>query len=127
MKQASIIPLVKLQAGALPFKVQTIKTFVEQQQDDISEAPHSHNYYEMIWLTRGRAALQVDMHEYEVDDNTIFCLKPNQAHQFPVHPDMEGFVFSFADSFFMMDDHDFGWATQASLSQIFNEGRTIKV
>lgn len=126
MRQASIIPVVKFQTVGLPFKVQTIKSFAEEQ-DDLSDGAHSHNYYEMTWVTKGRAALYADMQEHVVDDNTIFCLRPNQAHRFQADPEMEGFVFSFTDSFFTMDEYDFGWAGQASLSQLFTEGRTIKV
>jgi YesN/AraC family two-component response regulator len=40
---------------------------------------------------------------------------------------MEGFVFSFTESFFSMDEYDLGWASQASLFQLFSEGRTIGI
>jgi AraC-like DNA-binding protein len=126
MKQAPIIPLLKFQSGALPFKVQTIKNFTEEQ-DDINEVPHSHNYYEMIWLIKGQGTLYVDMQEYPIESNTIFCLKPDQAHQFQTQADMEGFVFSFTDSFFSMGQYDFDWASQASLFQLFTEGKTITI
>jgi len=125
MKEAPIIPMLKFKSQALPFKVQTIKDFA-QEQDDVNEGPHSHNHYEMIWLTSGTGVLYMDMQEYVVDDNTIFCLKPNQAHQFQVQPEMDGFVFSFTDSF-TTDEYDFGWTGHASLSQLFAEGRTIRI
>ena len=60
MKQSPIIPLLKFQSGALPFKVQTIKDFTIEQ-DEINEGPHSHNYYEMIWLIKGQGTLHADM------------------------------------------------------------------
>src|SRR4030095_15076381 len=126
MKQAPIIPLLKFKNEALPFKVQTIKNFTEEQ-DDINEGPHSHNYYEMIWLIKGSSTLYADMQEYTIASNTIFCLKPNQAHQFQTQAEMEGFVFSFTDSFFRMDEYDFDWASQASLFQLFTEGRIISI
>src|SRR5262245_14181253 len=126
MKQASIIPILKFQSGALPFKVQTIKNFTEEQ-DDVNEGPHTHNYYEMIWLISGKGVLNVDMQEHAIESNTIFCLKPNQAHQFQTQVEMEGFVFSFTDSFFRMDEYDFDWASETTLSQLFTEGRTISI
>jgi len=124
MKEAPIIPMLKFQNGVLPFKVQTIKDFTEEQ-DDINEGPHSHNYYEMVWLTKGTGTLYVDMREHTIASNTIFCLRPHQAHQFQIQDGMEGFVFSFSDSFFKMDDYDFGWTGHASLFQLFSEGRAI--
>jgi len=126
MKEAPIIPILKFQNEAQPFNVQTLKHFTEEQ-DDINEAPHSHNYYEMVWLTKGEGPLHVDLQEYAIGSNTIFCVRPDEAHQFQTRDGMEGFVFNFTDSFFKMNEYDFGWALQASLFQLFSEGRTIKV
>src|SRR5262245_38291503 len=126
MKQAQIIPLLKFQGNAIPFRVQTLKNYIEEQ-DDLGDSPHSHNYYEMIWLTRGTGTLHVDMRQYTVENNTIFYLMPNQAHQFQIQEQMEGFIFSFTDSFFSVGEHDFDLACQATLYQLFAEHRTIKV
>jgi AraC family transcriptional regulator, transcriptional activator of pobA len=126
MKQATIIPLVKSQNGSFVFKVQTINNFIENRSIK-QEGPHSHNYYEMIWLTRGSGTLYVDMQEYPVENNTIHLIKPDQTHQFQLQEGMEGFVFSFANSFFNMDEYDFDWASQAGLVQLFTEGRTLTV
>jgi AraC family transcriptional regulator, transcriptional activator of pobA len=126
MKEAPIIPMLKFKNETLPFKVQTIKGFTEEQ-DDINEGPHNHNYYEMVWLLKGEGTLHVDMTEQTIGSNTIFCVKPNQAHQFQTHEQMEGFVFSFTDSFFRMDEYDFAWTSQATLCQLFSEGQTLAV
>src|ERR1700733_8632740 len=113
MKQAAIIPLSRFPGKSLPFKVQTIQDFA-WEQDEIHEGPHSHNYYEMIWLTGGQGTLQADMQEHPIDHNTIFFLKPGQPHQFLIGPGMEGFVFSFTDEFFNIGEYDFDIACQAS-------------
>jgi len=126
MKQTTIIPLVKPQSVSFIFNVQTIQNFIENR-DVKQEGPHSHNYYEMVWLTRGNGTLHVDMQEYPVENNTIHSIKPNQIHQFQMEPGMEGFVFSFTDSFFKLDEHDFDWACQAGIRQLFTEGRTLRV
>lgn len=126
MKKTPVIPLLKFQGSTLPFKVQTINSFFAEQ-DDTQEVPHSHNYYEMIWLTNGSGTLHVDMQECPVDPHSIFCLKPNQPHQFKIRDGMDGFVISFMDSFFRMDEYDFDWICRASLSQLFTEGRPTRV
>jgi AraC family transcriptional regulator, transcriptional activator of pobA len=126
MKQATIIPLVKSQNGSFIFKVQTIRNFLENR-DSKQEGPHSHNYTEMIWLTRGNGVLHVDMQEHPVENNTIHCIKPNQTHYFQMQEGMEGFVFSFTDSFFKMDEYDFDWTSQAGLFHLFTKGRTLQV
>jgi AraC-like DNA-binding protein/mannose-6-phosphate isomerase-like protein (cupin superfamily) len=126
MKQATIIPLVKSKDGSFIFKVQTIKNFLENRSIK-QEGPHSHNYYEMIWLTRGNGTLWVDMQGYPVENNTIHSIKPNQTHQFQMQEGMDGFVFSFMDSFFKMDEYDFDWAGQDGLFQLFTEGRSLRI
>jgi AraC family transcriptional regulator, transcriptional activator of pobA len=126
MKEAPIIPILKFKNGAFPFKIQTIKNFIEEQ-DEIHEGPHSHNYYEMIWLTKGSGKLYVDMQEYAVGNNTIFCVGPNQTHHFKSEGSMEGFVFSFTDSFFRINEYDFDLAAQNAFLQLFAESRTIKI
>jgi YesN/AraC family two-component response regulator len=126
MKEAPIIPILKFNNEALPFKVQTLKNFTENQ-DDMQESPHGHNYYEMVWLTKGRATLYIDMQEYTVGNNMIFYARPNQTHQIKTEGDMEGFVFSFTDSFFKMDEYDFDRAGQAAIVQLFADGQTIQM
>ncbi|MEX6689891.1 helix-turn-helix transcriptional regulator [Danxiaibacter flavus] len=126
MKQAQIIPLLKFQSGRLPVKVQSIKDFAEEQ-DEINEGPHSHDYHEMIWLIKGQGTLYIDMQEYTIGPNTLFYIKPNVAHQFQERPDMEGFVFSFTDDFLGMGERDLDTISQVSLCKLFAERRTINI
>ena len=72
MKQASIIPLVKFDNGICPFKIQTIKDLAEQP-DELNESVHSHDYYEIVWITNGKGTLLVDLEEHPVGNNMIFC------------------------------------------------------
>ena len=124
MKQARIIPLLKFEDTTLPFKIQTIKDLVEQQ-DELSESVHSHDHYEIVWLINGKGKLFVDLEEHSIENNMIFCLKPHQAHRFAMDSSMEGFVFSFTDSFFNAGEHEFDISVQSSLYQLFNECRPV--
>jgi len=126
MKQAALIPILKFQSQSLPFTVQTIQD-LWQEQDDLHQGPHSHNHYEMIWLTRGSGTLYLDMQHKIVASNSIFCLKPNQAHQFRIDPEMEGFVFTFTDSLFRMDEYDASWTSLANIFQLFTDGQPVRI
>ncbi len=126
MKQAPIIPLLQFENTGMPFKVQTIKN-LREEQDEMNESPHSHNYYEMIWMIAGKGTLYVDMQEYAIENNMFFCLRPSQAHQFQTDLNAEGFVFSFTDSFFNMSEHEFDWTCQASLFQLFSQCQVIRI
>ena len=126
MKQAPIIPLLQFENTGLPFKVQTIKSFVEEQ-DERNECPHSHNYYEMIWMINGKGILSADLHEYVIEDNMFFCLRPSQPHRFQTDSNAEGFVFSFTDSFVNMVEHEFDWECQATLFQFLSQRPVIRI
>jgi AraC family transcriptional activator of pobA len=128
MKQEPTIPQLKFQSGVSHFKVQTIQKFTEEHPE-IDEGPHSHNYYEMIWVTKGEGTLHVDMQEFEISNNTIFCLRPGQAHQFQACTGIEGFVLSFTDFCFRMDDYDFNfnWESQASILRLFIECQVTRI
>jgi AraC family transcriptional activator of pobA len=126
MKQAPIIPLLQFKNTGLPFKVQTIKSLLEEQ-DERNESPHSHNYYEMIWIITGKGNLYADLQEYAIENNMFFCLRPGQAHQFQTDSNAEGFVFSFTDSFFSMSEHEFDWTYQASPFQLFSQCQVIRI
>jgi hypothetical protein len=71
MEQTPIIPQLKFQLGALPIKIQSIKHFIEEHLNG-SKGPHSHNYYEMIWVTGGKGTLLADMQEYTIERNIYF-------------------------------------------------------
>ena len=124
MKQSQIIPLLQFENNALPFKIQTIQGLLDNG-DELQDTVHSHNYYEMIWLIKGMGTLYADLHEYQIGNGSIFCIRPNQAHRFNLRADMEGFVFSFTDSFFKTAEQEFDWTGQISLCQIFSQSLHI--
>lgn len=126
MKQASIIPLFKFDNKNCPFKIQSIRD-VAEQPDELHESVHSHDYYELVWIIKGKGTLLVDLREYTIENNMIFCVKPRQAHRFPLDPGMEGFVFSFTDDFFNLGEHEFDISVQSSLYQLFSECRPLPV
>jgi len=126
MKKTAIIPMFPFRSERLPLKVQTIRDLLQEQQE-WNPGPHSHNYYEMTWVTRGAGLLHADMQDYTVGSNTFFCLKPGQVHQFKMSPETEGYVFSFTESFFRMGDYDVNWDWESILFQLFNEKRMTLV
>ena len=122
MKNTFITPLLKFQQGALPIKIRTIKNFTEEPS-----GPHSHDYYELIWVTKGKGAVEVNMRTYATDRNTAFCLRPHELHQLHMQSGSEGFVFSFTNSFFDMDEYTFFRVSHLNFTPIFSEERTVKI
>jgi AraC-like DNA-binding protein len=126
MKKATIIPLLKFDNPRGPLTIQTIKDLAERQ-DELQEQAHSHDYYEIVWVIKGRGKLHVDMQEHLIENSMIFCLKPHQAHRFVRETGMEGFVFSFTDAFFNIGEYEFDISCEASLQQLFSEHRPVVI
>ncbi|HET6994327.1 MAG TPA: AraC family ligand binding domain-containing protein, partial [Chitinophagaceae bacterium] len=89
MKEAPIIPMHKFQHSGLPFRVQSIKSQIEEK-DDLNAPPHSHDHYEMIWVIRGTGYIRVDLNEYAIGDNHLYWVGPGVMHQLQTNVDAEG-------------------------------------
>jgi YesN/AraC family two-component response regulator len=114
MKEAPIIPMMKINDALLPFKMHAISGIGE---DDL---PHSHDYYEITWITKGAGKLCADLKEYTLDENTVYFIRPNQVHQLFLSSDAEGFIISFNDSFLNLGAHEFDMTSHIGLFQLFS-------
>jgi len=126
MKEAPIIPMFKFQNSGLPFKIQTIKSQIEEQ-GDLNVLPHGHDHYEIIWVINGTGSVRVDLKEYAIHDNHLYWLAPGVVHQLQINVDAEGYIFSFADSFLKLADHEFDSICPMNLCQLFSERVVVEI
>ena len=61
---------------------------------------HRHDYYEIIWLKKGRGVHNIDMMDYPYSGSVIFLLSPGQMHKINPIEKGEGFVVKFSASIF---------------------------
>ena len=126
MKGAPIIPMYNFQNSGLPFKIQTIKSQIEEQ-DDLNASPHSHDHYEMIWVISGTGSVRVDLKEYTIGDNHLYWVGPGVVHQLQTNVDAEGYILSFADSFLKLADQEFDSISPMNLCQLFSERVVVEI
>jgi AraC family transcriptional activator of pobA len=126
MRQAPIIPIIKFGSGGFPFKIQTISNLREEQQENYDIA-HSHDYYEVTWITKGTGRFYADLKEYSLDENIICFMKPNQVHRLLLSDEVQGFILSFQDSFISLGAHEFDLTCQANLFQLFFRLQVLSV
>jgi len=126
MKDAPIIPMYKFQNSVLPFKIQTIKSQIEEQ-DDLNALPHGHDHYEMIWVISGTGSVRVDLKEYTIGDNHLYWVGPGVVHQLQTNVDAEGYILSFADSFLKLADQEFDSMSPMTLCQLFSERVVVEI
>ena len=98
-------PILDLgQPGAhLPFEIHTMQ-WISANRSQQNEAAHRHNYHVVIWVIRATGYHQVDLENYQLQDNCVYCIAPGQVHQLVTEGPVEGFVISFAESFLGVAD-----------------------
>lgn len=68
--------------------------------------PHRHDFYEILYLTKGSGIHIIDSNEYLIKPPCVFFLSPGQAHKLDISHDIEGYIFLFASEFYLFDQKD---------------------
>lgn len=106
--------------------MQTFKELAEQTGES-NDSVHSHDYYEIVWVTKGMGTMSIDLNEHAIENNMVFAIRPNQAHRFVIDPEMDGFVFSFTENFFNMGEVEFDISCQSSVYHLFHECQPLHI
>ncbi|NML21420.1 helix-turn-helix domain-containing protein [Pseudoflavitalea sp. G-6-1-2] len=64
------------------------------------EENHRHQYYEIIWLRRGKGVHMIDMVNYPYSGSVFFLLSPGQIHQISPEEKADGFLIKFLPALF---------------------------
>lgn len=72
---------------------------VAMEHEGETHFPHRHNYYTIIWVTKGSGKHHIDFKTYDVKPGTIFFISPEQVHDLQMEPGHAGFVMLFTIDF----------------------------
>lgn len=68
-----------------------VGTFEGTEDPDI-EWPHRHNFYSLVWFTKGTGINVIDFEEHQIIPHRLFLVKPNQIHNWSYSHDTKGFI-----------------------------------
>lgn len=57
--------------------------------------PHKHDFYQIVFILRGKGKHEVDFSIFPVQNRQVFILKPGQVHSWNLHPQSKGFLIEF--------------------------------
>ena len=97
-KTISIADLINQQHKQVDFLVDKFEDMVEPEN---IEFPHKHNFYEILWITKGNSNQNIDYKNYTISEDTLFFISPSQLHLFEKWENIEGFVVLFTEQFFL--------------------------
>ncbi|MCW3462247.1 helix-turn-helix domain-containing protein [Chitinophaga nivalis] len=73
-------------------------------KNELTNQPHRHDHFQVIWFTKAKGRHMVDFVWYEVEDNMLFLLRPGQVHQLDC--EREGHFLCFTEQFYFTNKHD---------------------
>jgi len=65
--------------------------------------PHRHDFYEILYLSKGSGFHVIDGNKYDIQPPCIFFMSPGQAHKIEFSNDIEGFIFIFTAEFYLLN------------------------
>jgi AraC family transcriptional regulator, transcriptional activator of pobA len=126
MKQAEMIPVRKLENNTQSFQIMAIESTIVFPGNE-ADAAHSHDHYEIIWISAGAATLRVDLQKQMIKGGQVFWIRPGQVHQFIPDPEAKGFILSFSKIFLDFGENEFDWSCQARLLQLFTGNMPVQI
>jgi AraC-like DNA-binding protein len=129
MKKTDCLPLLysskNLTAG-LSFEIKTLESII-QYDEPINSQVLSHDYFEILWITQGTGIYRLDMQQFVINPNQLFCIRPGEVHLIESGEDLEGYVISFSRSFLGMSDMDPDLVHPGSVYQLFDRCKAVQV
>lgn len=65
--------------------------------------PHRHDFFEVLYLSKGSGFHVIDGNKYEIHPPCIFFMSPGQAHKIEFSQDIHGFIFIFTPEFYLIN------------------------
>ena len=78
-----------LENTPVSFIIRTLEEIADEN-GDILEDPHRHNYYSVIWSFTATGTHIIDFRDYPILPRHIFFVSPQQVHQILANPGPTG-------------------------------------
>ncbi|RYU79153.1 AraC family transcriptional regulator [Hymenobacter persicinus] len=80
--------------------------YVEQLATHVSRfpgisVPHAHDFYLLLYVTRGRGTHTIDLLDYPVQPGSLFFMTPGQVHSWQLSDDAQGLIVFFDADFYL--------------------------
>lgn len=80
------------------FNIRDIQTILNGQ--DLVHHLHKHNFFFVLVLLKGKGIHEIDFINHEVQDNSVFIIRPGQVHQLQLKSDCTGYLMEFDMGFY---------------------------
>jgi AraC-like DNA-binding protein len=87
-------------ANDASFYIEELKAHLEKHE--FVSRPHKHDFYLILYITRGGGTHTIDFHDYAIAPGMFFFMTPGQVHSWKLEADTDGHILFFTRNFFQM-------------------------
>lgn len=87
-------------ANDASFYIEDLKTHLKKHE--FVSRPHKHDFYLILYVTRGGGTHTIDFREYSIAPGIFFFMSPGQVHSWKLEPDTNGHILFFTRDFYQM-------------------------
>ncbi len=80
------------------FSIRAIESLVAE--GDLIHELHRHDFYFVLFIKNGTGEHEIDFIKYEVDNYSVFFIRPGQVHQLKLGKGSTGFMLQFTSDFY---------------------------
>ncbi len=80
------------------FSIRAIDPMVAKE--DLMHALHRHDFYFVLFIKNGVGEHEIDFIKYDVDNYSVFFIRPGQVHQLKLEKGTTGFMLQFTSDFY---------------------------
>lgn len=95
--------------------------------EEENECLKSAHRYKIIWVVNGSGTNWMDLEQTAIANNTLYFIRPNQAHRFQPKADLRGYVVCFTDAFLDIEDPRSETTYYNQLFSLFASARGIAI
>lgn len=88
------------------FDIQTLDWFIQQEEGAATRLKS----YEILWISRGKGQLTVDLYDLELSQDKVYLFRPGQFRYLGAAQDLEGYYLSVSPDFFHLSGPDAGFS-----------------
>lgn len=115
-----------IRPAAFTFNIQRMEDIHDQAQGK-TDVAHSHDYYTVIWIQKGKGEHLIDFNRYPLAVNEVFFVSPRQVHQLIPYEKPYGWVITFSRDFLVHNHINEDFITEMNLFGHFDERPPLKL
>ena len=91
---------------SLPIEIEVKNLSFVKELPKVVGRPHKAKFYQIVWISEGKAIFRIDFREIPVQSNEILVISSGQVCEFDTKSDYSGKIILFTGSFFAVTEFD---------------------